>query len=135
VLTNRRGEARPGRLATGGGPAIRRWFDGLMDEDIPEADGTLDTARRSAAALARRAKADKTRRAYRAGVRAVRLVCPPRPPCPARYARGHLGFLSERRYPPPPAKPRAVNTVKLRAAAMPGPGAPPGLAAPAGARR
>lgn len=38
--------------------AVRHWFDGMMDDDLPEADGTLETARRTAEALARRAKAD-----------------------------------------------------------------------------
>jgi len=98
---------------------IRRWFDGLMDEEIPEADGTLDAARRTAAALARRAKADNTRRAYRAGVRAWCAWCdrhdlPALPATPTDIA----AFLSEQRYPPPPARPRAVNTVRLRAAAI-----------------
>jgi hypothetical protein len=99
--------------------AIRAWFDALMDEEIPEADGTLDTARRAAAALARRAKAENTRRAYRAGVRAWCAWCarhdlPALPAAPADIA----AFLAEQRYPPPPAKPLAVNTVKLRKAAI-----------------
>src|SRR5262245_50504837 len=55
--------------------SIRIWFDGLMDDDLPDADGTLETARRTAEALARRAKADNTRRAYRAGVRAWCAWC------------------------------------------------------------
>lgn len=99
--------------------AVRHWFDGLMDDDLPEADGTLETARRTAEALARRAKADNTRRAYRAGVRAWCAWCarhdlPALPAAPADVA----AFLSEQRYPAPPAKPLAVNTLKLRAASI-----------------
>ena len=99
--------------------AVRGWFDALMDEEIPEADGTLDTARRAAAALARRAKAENTRHAYRAGVRAwcAWCVCHDLPALPAAPA-DIAAFLSEQRYPPPPAKPLAVNTVKLRKAAI-----------------
>lgn len=98
---------------------IQRWFAGVMDEEIPEADGTLETARRTAGALARRAKADNTRRAYRAGVRAWCAWCARHglPALPARPA-DIAAFLSEQRFPPPPAKPCAVNTVRLRAAAI-----------------
>lgn len=116
--------ASPGRavaaLAAGAGPrAVRTWFDGLMDSAIPKADGTLDTARRTADALARRAKADNTRRAYRAGVRAWCAWCdrhdlPALPAAPADVA----AFLSEQRYPAPPGKPLSTNTLKLRASAI-----------------
>jgi hypothetical protein len=41
-----------------------------MDSAITEADGTLATAQRSADILACHPKADNTRRAYRADVRA-----------------------------------------------------------------
>jgi integrase len=99
--------------------AVKNWFDGLMDSAIPEADGTLATARRTADVLARLAKADNTRRAYRAGVRAWCAWCdkhglPALPASPADVA----AFLSEQRYPAPPAKPLGVNTLKLRAAAL-----------------
>jgi hypothetical protein len=102
--------------AAGDAASIRRWFDGLMDEAIPDADGTLATARRTADVLARRAKAGNTRRAYRSAVRAwcARHHLPALPAAPADIA----GFLSEERYPPAPAKPSAMNTVKLRAAAI-----------------
>ena len=54
----------------GASPAqVRVWFDAVIDGDIPEGDGTLATAQEIAHVLARRAKADNTRRAYRAGVR------------------------------------------------------------------
>jgi hypothetical protein len=48
----------------------RRWFDTVTEAAIPAPDGTLATTQRTAEALARHAKADNTRRAYRAGVRA-----------------------------------------------------------------
>jgi hypothetical protein len=112
-------------VATRPGPAaadplaVAGWFDGLMDDDLPAADGALATARRTAAALARRAKADNTRRAYRAGARAWCAWCarhdlPALPAAPADIA----AFLSEQRYAMPPAKPLAVNTLRLRKAAI-----------------
>ncbi len=55
--------------------AVRVWFDGLMESALPPPDGTLVTARRTADTLARLAKAENTRRAYRAGVRAWCLWC------------------------------------------------------------
>jgi integrase len=98
---------------------IKTWFDGLMDNAIPEPDGTLATARRTADTLARLAKSDNTRRAYRAGVRAWCDWChkhdlPALPAAPADVA----AFLSEQRYPAPPGKPLGVNTLKLRAASI-----------------
>lgn len=98
---------------------IKTWFDGLMDNAIPEPDGTLATARRIADTLARLAKSDNTRRAYRAGVRAWCDWChkhdlPALPAAPADVA----AFLSEQRYPAPPGKPLGVNTLKLRAASI-----------------
>ena len=98
---------------------VKTWFDGLMDSALPQPDGTLATARRTADTLARLAKAENTRRAYRAGVRAWCLWCdrhnlPALPAAPADVA----AFLSEQRYPAPPGKPIGVNTLKLRAAAI-----------------
>jgi len=99
--------------------AVRVWFDGLMESALPPPDGTLVTARRTADTLARLAKAENTRRAYRAGVRAWCLWCdrhglPALPADPADVA----AFLYEQRYPAPPGKPLGVNTLKLRAAAL-----------------
>lgn len=90
-----------------------------MDCAVPQAEGTLATAPRTADVLARLAKAENTRRAYRAGVRARCAWCdrhglPALPAAPADVAF----FLSEQRYPAPPGKPLGVNTLKLRAAAM-----------------
>ena len=99
--------------------AVRTWFDALTEADLPAPDGTLATARRAADALARRAKAANTRRAYRAAVRAwcdwcARHDLPALPATPADIA----AFLAEARHPAPPAAPLGVNTVRLRAAAI-----------------
>ncbi|MBK8177209.1 MAG: site-specific integrase [Rhodospirillales bacterium] len=99
--------------------AVRAWFDDLFDQALPVADGTLATAQRTAEALARRAKAENTRRAYRAGVRAWCTWCEghgltPLPAGPAAVA----AFLAAERYPLPPAKPLAANTLRLRLAAI-----------------
>lgn len=109
----------PAGPAPSGPEAVRHWFDALMDGDLPEADGTLATARRAADALARRAKAENTRRAYRAAVRSWCAWCerhdlPALPAAPADIA----AFLSDQRYPAPPVKPLGVNTLKLRTAAI-----------------
>jgi len=55
--------------------AVRDWFDTAAEATIPEHDGTIGTSRLAADAYARRAKADNTRRAYRAGVRAWCTWC------------------------------------------------------------
>ena len=126
--------AHPGNTQPAGGPgheplpaapapaaprAVRTWFDALTEADLPAPDGTLLTARRAADALARRAKAANTRRAYRAAVRAwcdwcTRHDLPALPASPADIA----AFLAEARHPAPPAAPLGVNTVRLRAAAI-----------------
>jgi site-specific recombinase XerD len=49
---------------------IARWFDAALGTTVPQRDGSLETARNSASAYALQAKADNTRKAYRAGVRA-----------------------------------------------------------------
>ena len=56
-------------------PTVRCWFDAAAAAVVPEHDGTLQTARNAADAYARKAKADNTRRAYRAGVRAWCAWC------------------------------------------------------------
>src|SRR5260370_15731417 len=99
--------------------SVRAWFDAVIDGEIPVADGTLATAQQIADVLARRAKADNTRRAYRAGVRAWCAWCDrhgliPLPAQPADIA----AFLAAERYPAPPEKPLAANTLKLRLAAI-----------------
>ncbi len=54
----------------GSGLSVQRWFNEQVDDQIPTSDGTLAGARRVATAYAQLAKADNTRRAYRAAVRA-----------------------------------------------------------------
>ena len=96
----------------GGRPAaIRRWFDAAAQAEIPEYDGTLSTARAAGTAYARRAKAENTRRAYRAGVRAwcQRHALP----CLPAQGSDVVAFLAgERR------RNLLVNTVVLRRAAV-----------------
>lgn len=111
---------RPPSDLVGASPsAVARWFDDAVDGQIPEADGTLETARRIAEAVARHAKADNTRRAYRAGVRAWCAFCGDHglTPLPARPA-DIAGFLADQRLPTPPRQPVAGNTLRLRLAAI-----------------
>jgi len=101
--------------------AVRAWFDEATDAAIPAADGTLAAAQAIAAALARRAKADNTRRAYRAGVRAWCAWCDSHglPALPAR-PDDVAAFLAAQRYVAPGSDdtPKATNTLKLRLAAI-----------------
>jgi site-specific recombinase XerC len=99
--------------------SVQAWFDAAIDGAIPAADGTLATAQQIADIVARRAKADNTRRAYRAGVRAWCAWCDQHglTPLPARPA-DIAAFLAAQRYPAPPEKPLAGNTLKLRLAAI-----------------
>jgi hypothetical protein len=50
--------------------SVSRWFDGVVEIAAPVLDGSLAAEREAAEAYARMAKADNTRRAYRAAVRA-----------------------------------------------------------------
>ena len=55
--------------------SVSRWFDGVVEIAAPVLDGSLAAEREAAEAYARMAKADNTRRAYRAAVLGlVRLV-------------------------------------------------------------
>lgn len=96
--------------------AVRGWFETALDSTLPDADGTLATAQRTAAALARRAKADNTRRAYRAGVRAWcgEHALPALPARPEDVA----AFVAAGAYPEPPARPLAAPTLRLRLASI-----------------
>lgn len=99
--------------------AVAAWFGRTMDLAIPANDGTIEGQRRTADAVRRRAKAANTIRAYRAGVHAW-----------CTYAAHHgiqalpadpgdvKAFLVDQREPLPPAKPLAMNTLRLRAAAI-----------------
>lgn len=80
----------PSDLVGASPSVVAGWFDDAVDGQIPEADGTLETARRAAEAVACHAKADNTRTAYRAGVRAWCALCP-LPTRPADIAYLHRG--------------------------------------------
>jgi len=110
----------PAAELVGAAPAaIRRWIDAAAAARIPEADGTLATAREIAEAAALHAMADNTRRAYRAGIRAWCDFC-------AAHGLGVLpaqpvdvaSFLADQRVPAKPRPPVAMNTLKLRLAAI-----------------
>ena len=104
----------------GAAPAtVRAWFDAAMDSAIPDADGTLATAQQTAKILARHAKSENTRRAYRAGVRAWCTWCGRHglTPLPARPA-DIAAFLAAERFRPDGEKPLAANTLRLRVAAI-----------------
>jgi site-specific recombinase XerD len=98
---------------------VRLWFDAAFDHEIPAGDGTLERAREIADVLARRAKAENTRRAYRAGVSAWCSWCAQHglAPLPARPA-DLAAFLAAQCYPPPPARPPSTNTLRLRIASV-----------------
>lgn len=93
---------------------VRGWFDAAADATIPDHDGSLSTARAAATAYAHRAKADTTRRAYRAGVRAWCAWCDHHclPCLPARSADVAAFLAAER------GRGLSVNTIKLRRAAL-----------------
>jgi site-specific recombinase XerC len=93
---------------------VRRWFDDVAAADVPDHDGTLNTARIAAQAYARRAKSDNTRRAYRAGVRAWCAWCDQHalPSLPGHSA-DVVAFLAAER-----GRGLSVNTLDLRRAAI-----------------
>jgi transposase InsO family protein len=93
---------------------IKKWFDGAVIASIPDHDGTLGTARIAAEAYARHAKADNTRRAYRAGVRAWCDWCHTHAlPCLPAHAADVVAFLAAER-----GSGLSVTTVELRRAAI-----------------
>jgi hypothetical protein len=67
---------------------VNAWFDATVDAAPPVLDGTLEAERDAAQACARMAKAENTRRAYRAAVRAWCAWCRTRdrPALPAASA-------------------------------------------------
>jgi integrase len=99
----------------GGAPRqIQRWFDDAVIAEIPGYDGTLGTARAAATAYARRAKADNTRRAYRAGVRAWCAWCDQHAlPCLPANAGDVVAFLAAER-----GRGLSVATLELRRASI-----------------
>ena len=94
--------------------AVRAWFDGAVAAAMPDHDETLASARGSANAYARRAKAANTRRAYMAGVRSWCAWCDQHVlPClPASGADVAAFLAAEAR------RGRSVATIGLRRAAI-----------------
>ena len=97
----------------GDGTAVSAWFDAAVEAEQPVLDGTLDSERDAADAYARMAKAENTRRAYRAAVRAWCAWCLKRlPPLPATGA-DIAAFLAGER-----GRNLSPETLKLRRAAI-----------------
>ncbi len=95
--------------------SVRAWFDAAVDAEQPALDGTLEAERDAAEAYARMAKAENTRRAYRAcSARLVCLVPETRPPSPTR-GRRRCRRLPRRRT---RGKKLSPETLKLRRAAI-----------------
>ena len=93
---------------------VRRWFDRAVTTPLPAFDGSLATARATADAFARLAKAANTRRAYRAGVAAWCGWCARHAlPCLPATAADVVAFLAAERQ-----RGLAVNTIDLRRAAI-----------------
>ncbi len=99
----------------GGTPAaVRKWFDEVADVMLPEVAGTLTAERDAAVAFQRLAKANNTRRAYRAAVAVWCAWCAARdvPPLPAS-GRDVAAFLAGERL-----RGLSPETLKLRRAAI-----------------
>jgi site-specific recombinase XerC len=94
--------------------SVSRWFDCVVDIEAPLLDGSLAAEREAAEAYARMAKAENTRRAYRAAVRAWCDWCRKRdlPPLPASGADVAAFLASER------GRGLTPETLKLRRAAI-----------------
>ena len=107
--------ALPDLPPLGAAPArVKNWFDTAVQAVIPAHDGTLETARLAADAYARHAKADNTRRAYRAGVRAWCAWCHQHAlPCLPARAADVVAFLAAER-----GRGLSVTTIELRLAAV-----------------
>ena len=93
---------------------VRSWFDDAASAQIPNHDGTIGTARLATQAYARHAKADKTRRAYRTGVRAWCGWCDQHTlPCMPARSDDVVAFLTAER-----GRGLSVNTIDLRRVAI-----------------
>jgi integrase len=94
--------------------AVRIWFDDTIDAIEPVMDGSLAAERESALMFQRMAKAENTRIAYRAAVRAWCAWCEHRglTPLPASGADVATFLAAERR------RGLAPNTIDLRRAAI-----------------
>ena len=99
----------------GAGPEhVRAWFDSAVQASEPVVDGTLASQRDAAETYRRMAKADNTRRAYRAAVRAWCGWCAQHdlPPLPAS-GQDVAAFLAGER-----GRKLSPETLKLRRAAI-----------------
>ena len=94
--------------------AVSAWFDTTIKMEAPALDGSLAAERAAADAYARMAKAENTRRAYRAAVRAWCAWCDTRdlPALPAAGADVAAFLASER------GRGLTPETLKLRRAAI-----------------
>lgn len=94
--------------------AVKDWFDEMVEAEAPVFDGSLAAEREAAEIFARMAKAENTRRAYRAAVRAWCDWCRRRslPPLPASGADVAAFLASER------GRGLSPETLKLRRAAI-----------------
>jgi integrase len=93
---------------------VRAWFDSAVEASEPVIDGTLASERDAAETYRRMAKADNTRRAYRAAVRAWCGWCAKHhlPPLPAS-GQDVAAFLAGER-----GRKLSPETLKLRRAAI-----------------
>ncbi len=93
---------------------VKNWFDAVVAAEAPVLDGSLTAERDAAEAYARMAKAENTRRAYRAAVRAWCDWCTNRnlPPLPGAGADVAAFLASER------GRGLTPETLKLRRAAI-----------------
>ena len=93
---------------------VRAWFDNAVEASEPVVDGTLASERDAADTYRRMAKADNTRRAYRAAVRAWCTWCARHdlPPLPAS-GQDVAAFLAGER-----GRKLSPETLKLRRAAI-----------------
>jgi site-specific recombinase XerC len=105
---------RPTSPAGGDAAAVSAWFDTMVDSDTPVLDGSLAAEREAAETYARMAKAENTRRAYRAAVRAWCAWCA-RHALPSLPAAGAdvAAFLAGER-----GRKLSPETIKLRRAAI-----------------
>lgn len=93
---------------------MRRLASLYHPDQIPEYDGTLATARNAGEAYAQRAKAENTRRAYRAGVRAWCSWCDAHHlPCLPARSEDVVAFLAAER-----GRKMSLSTIDLRRAAI-----------------
>jgi integrase len=104
---------RPGPVG-GAAVAVATWFEDIAEAAAPALDGTLDAERAAATAFQRMAKAENTRKAYRAAVRAWCAWCTKRNR-PALPAAGPdvAAFLAAERH-----RGLTPNSIDLRRAAI-----------------